>query len=47
MFVVPVKCIPWLLAFGGAGAILMGEGDVTSVLMAIVGGVWLFLKYKK
>ena len=47
MVVVPVKCLPWLLAFGGALSILMGEGDAWSVLMTIAGGAWLYVKYKK
>lgn len=45
MIVFPLKWLPWILAIGGFIA-LVTTGDPFSFVMMLVGGVWLFLKYK-
>lgn len=44
--VIPVKLIPYLLVLGGLIMLLSGEDIPAALLCLLVGGVWLFFKYK-
>jgi len=47
MMVIPMKWMPWLLL--GCGAyVAFGEGQVgTGLIMAAIGGAWLYFKHAK
>ena len=43
MVVFPLKWLPFILIIGGIGIAI--EGEPAALILSVIGGVWLYLKY--
>ena len=44
MFVFKLSWLPWILVFGGL--YFAAEGAPEAIIMSVIGGLWLYFKYK-